>query len=92
MGYEEFRQMVLGANLFSMKPGRVENVMKDSAGPIVNHTAYYQKIVDENYESAGAHEDAVKRTLQLREDETLKPPKNSVEFDQWVTKKLKDPL
>ena len=84
--------MVLGANLFSMKPGRVENVMKDSAGPIMNHTAYYQKIVDENYADADAHGEAVKRTLMLREDETLKPPRNVVEFDQWLVKKLKDPL
>ena len=51
--------MVLGANLFSMKPGRVENVMKDSAGPIVNHTAYYQGIVDKAYIS----DDLVKNCL-----------------------------
>jgi hypothetical protein len=87
MDYDNFRQMVLGANLIPMKKGQVENIHNMSATAPINSTAQIRVTMDKGYD-----ESAVKDLLMMGETDSLKAPFNSAEFEKMFLRKLKEPF
>ena len=91
MDYDNFHQMVLGANLFPVKSGEVSNIMGQKGGPgsSMNHLAMYNQITGSAKEEVWFDEDIVQRTLELTSQDQMVAPKSLEDFDKFFSKKLK---
>jgi hypothetical protein len=71
MDYDGFHQMVLGANLYPVKRGEIEQIYKYQVDTPRNFLATYMQIT-----GAGYDEEIVKNLLQIKIDEKLEAPKS----------------
>lgn len=93
MDYDQFRQMVLGANLKPMKAGQVPNMYSHLPNQgNINPIASFNNIAHNEEDSIGFNEEVVKLTLELQQHESLKPPDNVGEFEKFFCKKCKDAM
>ena len=87
MDYDNFHQMVLGANLKTIKKGSVENIFRKQSDTPLNSLATQRIINGEGYD-----EDAVKGFLQIKLEESLQAPNSPQEFEKFFTKKIQEPM
>ena len=80
--------MVLGANLFPLKPGQAQAIFNPNLYTL-NSTAKFQNTLSKDY---GYNEENVRNTLNLELTDKLEAPRNIVEFDKFVTKKCTDSM
>jgi hypothetical protein len=88
MEYDQFRQMVLGANLFPLKPGQAQAIFNPNLYTL-NSTAKFQNTLSKDY---GYNEEIVRNTLNLELTDKLEAPRNIVEFDKFFSKKCTDSM
>ena len=69
MDYDNFHQMVLGANLKTIKKGSVESIFKKQSDTPLNYLANQSMM-----SGAGYDEEAVRSLLQLKIEESLQAP------------------
>ena len=93
MEYEQFRQMVLGANLKPSKTAKYYEIYQPkNTEDVINSTASYAKIAHGDLEHKEFDSDLLKQILELQNSEQLNPPENSGVFDKFFSKKLKKPF
>ena len=96
MDYENFRQMVLGANLFPLKSGATANIIQTQAVTTrdnFNSTAAYQAIVRRDKGAGvGFNEAVVRSTLQMTEQDKFEEPKTPLEVERQLVKKCADSM
>lgn len=101
MDYDNFRQMVLGANLMPSKKGAlVEMVDNHPARENISYHSMTRIIGDRTNQAAaeamlienGFDLEVVRETLQMQESENLHAPRNQEEFEKFVSKKCTDSM
>ena len=95
MEYEQFRQMVLGANLKPMKKGQLERLYnQQNTESNFNHHASLIKIKADGTpeEGCGFDEEFVRQILKMEQTDLLEPPKTAEVFEKFLCKKLKTPM
>merc|ERR1719210_1492138 len=94
MDYDNFRQMVLGANLMPTKPGALE-IYKTTQQMEFNHAAAInsiQHLTAVQVEGQGYNEEIVRETLALTQSDQLQAPRNQEEFQKFLVQKCPDPV
>ena len=93
MDYDNFRQMVLGANLMPTKPGAI-NIYKANEGMEFNHAAAITCIQQTNDvgNALGYDEAVVRECLALSNNDQLGAPRNQEEFQKFVVQKCHDSM
>ncbi|CDW74897.1 atp12-domain-containing protein [Stylonychia lemnae] len=87
MDYDGFRQMVLGANLKSIKAGSAQNIITTQYTQNVNFIASYNAIANIGYD-----EEIVRKTLSMALEDKLEAPTSQEDFERFFSKKLKDSM
>ena len=93
MDYDQFAQMVLGANIKKMPQGKLTSMFDPKqGGNKMNPHANLANIINANYQDLAYNEEVVKATLAMTQDEDLNIPSNQEEFDMFVTRKCSDSM
>lgn len=89
MDYDNFHQMVLGANLVPVKKGSLENINDNklrSHG--LNTHAALQEIISKNYQNKEGLLEKYKE-MYKKEEDLARVPKSQSEFEKYFVSKLK---
>ena len=95
MDYDNFRQMVLGANLFPLKSGSTANILNQNSHLKrinFNATEAYNKIVARGDNNVGFNEEVVRNTLKLNDTDKFEAPRTPQELERYLTKKCQDSM